>query len=111
VLFQIGEHQIEAAQTNTLHQRTETRAILAGGVVRCDWRRRGRMVGRASVGRYRPLSMAFGLEDLFDRIIANGKRIEIQIWTHLRLGHHRSIGIALLTARCLILCGTPSWIW
>ena len=46
---------------------------MAGGVVRCDWRRRGRMVGRASVGRYRPLSMAFGLEDLFDRIIANGK--------------------------------------
>jgi hypothetical protein len=31
------------------------------------------MVGRDSVGRYGPLSMVFGLEDLFDRIIAIGK--------------------------------------
>ena len=69
-----GDHQTEVScQPHVFNQRTETRAILAGGVVRCDWRRRGRMVGRASVGRYRPLSMAFGLEDRFDRIIANGK--------------------------------------
>jgi hypothetical protein len=31
------------------------------------------MVGRDSLGRYRPSLNAFGLEDLFDRIIANGK--------------------------------------
>jgi hypothetical protein len=87
VCFKFGEHQAEVAcqQTITLNQRM--RAILAVGVARCDWRRHGRMVDRDSVGRYRPLSMAFGLEDLFDRIIANGKRVEIQTWTHQRLGH------------------------
>jgi hypothetical protein len=37
------------------------------------WNRHSRMVGRDSVGRYRLLSMAFGLEDLFEGIIANGK--------------------------------------
>jgi hypothetical protein len=51
----------------------ETRAILAVGVARCDWSCHSRMVGRGSLGRYRPLSMAFGLEDLFDRFIANDK--------------------------------------
>ena len=81
------------------------------GVARFDWCRHSGMVDRVSVGRYRPLSMDYGLEDLFDRFIVNGKLVEIQTWTHLRLGHHRSIGLALLKARCLILCGTPSWIW
>ena len=46
---------------------------MAVGMARFDWGCDSRMVGRDSVGRYRPLSMAFGLEDLFDRIIANGK--------------------------------------
>ena len=47
--------------------------MLAVGVARCDWRRHGRMVGRDRLGHCRYRSMAFGLEDLFDRIIANGK--------------------------------------
>ena len=66
-------NQLDAAQTKTINQRTETRGILAVDMARFDWSRRGRMVGRHGVGRYRSLSMAFGLEDLFDRIIANGK--------------------------------------
>jgi hypothetical protein len=56
----------------------ERRAILAVGVARCDWRRHGRMVDRDSVGRYRPLSMAFGLEDLFDRIIATASELRFK---------------------------------
>ena len=69
-----GDHQTEVScQPHAFNQRTETRAILAVGVARCDWRRHGRMVGRDGVGRYRPRSVAFGLEDLFDRIIANVK--------------------------------------
>ena len=62
-----------ACQTNTFNQRTATRGILAMGVARSGWSRHSRMVGRDCGDRYRPLSMAFGLEDRFDRIIANGK--------------------------------------
>jgi hypothetical protein len=76
-----------ARRSQTYDQLKDTRGILAMGVARSGWSRHGRMVGRDSVGRYRPLSMAFGLEDLFplyasvtqeanrmfDRIIANGK--------------------------------------
>ena len=73
-MFKFGEHQIETARrSQTFDQFTDTRVILAMGVARSGWSRHSRMVGRDSVGRYRPLSMAFGLEDLFDRIIANGK--------------------------------------
>ena len=71
--FKFGEHQIETARrSNTFDQFTDTRGILAM-VARSGWSRHSRMVGHDCVGRYRPLSMAFGLEDLLDRIIANGK--------------------------------------
>jgi hypothetical protein len=62
-----------ARRSKTYDQLTDTRGILAMGVAPSGWNRHSRMVGRDSVGRYRLLSMAFGLEDLFEGIIANGK--------------------------------------
>jgi len=52
-----------ARRSQTYDKLTDTRGILAMGVAHSGWSRHGRMVGRDSVGRYRPLSNAFGLED------------------------------------------------
>ena len=74
VCFKFGEHRIETAhRSNTFDQFPDTRGSMAVGMARFDWGCDSRMVGRDSVGRYRPLSMALGLEDLFDRSVANGK--------------------------------------
>jgi hypothetical protein len=72
--LKFGEHQIETAcRSYIFDQLTDTRAIVAVGVARSGGSRHTRMAGRDRVGRYHPLSMAFGLEDLFEGMIANGR--------------------------------------
>ena len=76
--MKLREHQIETARrSNTCNLLTETHGILAIAVACVGWRRHSRMVGRDSVGRYRPLSMAFGLEELFDHITATASELRI----------------------------------